>query len=114
MLIDDISFHDSYILEVRETWEQTIDFLLEFPIDWQNDVFEKKILRFKDVISYQIDEIPFASRITILQIVNLGQITKTFGTDRNKIETVRNKIEIQTNAGIRIVEFSECEFITPK
>ncbi|HMO34272.1 MAG TPA: hypothetical protein PKE07_14850 [Lacibacter sp.] len=114
MNIDDFSFHDSQILEVKETSEQTIDFLIDFCTDWQNNIFEKRILRFKDVINYHIDEIPFAGQPTILDIVNLGQFTKTFGTGRNQIEAVRNKIEMQTNAGNRTIEYSECELITPQ
>jgi len=112
MNIDDFSFHDSQILEVKETSEQTIDFLIDFCTDWQNNVFEKRILRFKDVINYHIDQIPFAGQPTILEIVNLGQLTKTFGTGRNQIEAVRNKIEMQTNAGNRTIEYSEFELIT--
>ena len=115
MNIDDFSFHDSEILEVRETSsDQTIDFLLEFPTNWEKNIFEKRILRFKDVINYHIDEIPFVGRPTILQIINLGQKIKTFGVGRNQFETLRNIIEIQTNAGNRIIQFSDCELITPK
>jgi hypothetical protein len=114
MSIDAFSFHDSNILEVKETAEQTIDFSLNFPIDWQNNVFEKRILRFKGVIYYHIDEIPFGGQPTILQIINIGRITKFFGSDKDKFETVRNKIEIQTNAGKRIIEYSDCDLIPPK
>ena len=81
MNFDDFSFHDSQILEVKETAEQTIDFLTDFPTDWQNSVFEKRVLRFKDVISYHIDEIPFAGQPTILQIINLGKTQKYFGPE---------------------------------
>lgn len=111
MNIDDFSLHDSEILEAKEASDQTIDFLINYCTDWQNNVFERRILRFKNVINYHIDEIPFAGRPTILQIVNLGQITKTFGADRNEFEAVRNKIEMQTNAGNRTIEYSECELI---
>lgn len=113
MTINDFSFHDAQILEVKETEEQTIDFLIDFCTDWQNNVFEKRVLRFKDVINYHIDEIPFSGRPTILEIVDFGKITKVFGTGGNQIEAVRNKIEMQTNAGNRIIEYSECELIAP-
>ena len=114
MNIKDFYFHDAQILEVKETEEQTIDFFIDFCTDWQNNVFEKRILRFNDVINYHIDEIPFSGRPTILEIVDFGQITKTFGTGRNQIEAVRNKIEMQTNAGNRTIEYSKCELITPQ
>jgi hypothetical protein len=112
MNIEDYSYHDSTILRVSEnTEEKTLDLLLDFPIDWENNIFKNKILRFKNVIFYSVDEIPFKGQPSIMEITNLGQITKTFGTGRNQIETSRNKIEIHTNAGKRIIEFSECELI---
>lgn len=114
MNIDNFSFHDSQILEVKETSNQTIEFLINFCSDWQNDVFEKRILRFKDVTYYHIDEIPFGGRPTILEIVDFGQFVKIFGTGRSQIEAVRNKIEMQTNAGNRTIEYSECELIIPQ
>ena len=114
MNINDFDFHDAEILEVRETKEQKIDFFIDFCTNWQNNVFEKRILRFKGVINYHIDEIPFGGRPTILEIVDLGQFTKIFGTGRSQIEAVRNKIEMQTNAGNRTIEYSEFELIIPQ
>ena len=114
MNIDDFSFHDASILEVRETSAQNIDFLIDYCSDWQNNVFEKRILSFKGVITYNIDEIPVAGRITILKIINLGRYTKTFGVDKNQFETVINKIQMQTNAGDRTIEYSECELTSPQ
>lgn len=113
MNIDDFSFHDSQIIEVKETSEQTIEFLIDFCTEWENSVYEKRILRFKGVINYHIDEIPVTGQPTILEIVNFGQLTKIFGTGRNQIEVVRNKIEMQTTSGNRTIEYSECELITP-
>jgi hypothetical protein len=49
-----------------------------------------------------------------LSIINHGQITKTFGADRNQITAVRTRIEIQTNAGNRIVEYEDCSFVNSK
>ena len=107
MNIDDYSFHDAHILEVTEiSSEQTFNFLLDFPVDWENNVFEKRVLRFVNVINYFIEEIPFAGNPAILQIINLGEIVDVFGS-------TKNKIEIQTNAGKRTLEFSNCELINP-
>jgi len=111
MNIDDFSFHDSRILEVREISGQVIDFLLNFPIDWENNLFEKRTLRFKGVTSYNIEEIPFVGHPTILDIVTLGSITRDFGNGVNKFQLKATRLEIQTNAGKRIIEFSECEFL---
>ena len=112
MTIDDFSFHDSTILEVRETTvDQTLDFIINFPTNWVENKFERRVLRFFDVIYYCINEIPFAEQPTILQIVNLGQIIKDFGSDTNPLKTVRNKIDMQTNSGSRLIEFSKCELL---
>jgi hypothetical protein len=112
MNIDDFDFHDSQILSVTEnTQDHYLDFLLDFPTNWQDNIFEKRILRFTEVIFYNIDEIPFFGQPTILEIVNFGQVTKSWGSERNHMEATRWKIEIQTNAGNRIIEYGECIFI---
>ena len=112
MNIDDFDFHDSQILSVTEnTQDHYLEFLLDFPTNWQDNIFEKRILRFTEVIFYSIDEIPFFGQPTILEIINFGQVTKSWGTERNHMEATRWKIEIQTNAGNRIIEYGECIFI---
>ena len=112
MNIDDYSFHDAQILSVTENSEQhSFEFLLDFPVDWDNNVFERKNLKFTDVITYSIEEIPFAGNPTILNIINFGLITKVFGEGRNQIVAERTKIEIQTNAGNRIIEFVTCDLL---
>jgi len=114
MNIDDYSFHDSRILSVTEnTQDHYLDFLLDFPTNWEDNIFEPRILRFTEVIFYSIDEIPFFGQPTILEIINFGQVTKNWGTGRNLIEATRMKIEIQTNAGNRIIEYKECSLLIP-
>jgi hypothetical protein len=111
MNIDDYSFHDSTILTVTEhTDSQTVDYLINFPTDWENDKFEKRTLRFTDVITHNIEEIPFAGQPAIMEIINHGPIVKRFGTGRNQIKADRQRIEIKTNAGDRLIEFVNCEF----
>ena len=106
------SFHDSKILSVTEnTQDHYLDFLLDFPTNWQDNIFEPRTLRFTEVIFYNIDEIPYFGQPTILTIINLGQITKDFGTDRNDFKVTRTKIEIQTTAGNRIIEYEDCNFV---
>jgi len=112
MIINEISFHDSKVLKVIENPdEQTLDFFIDFPTDWENNIFEHKILRFKDVTFYSIEEIPFRGLPTILNVINLGQITKDFSTSSHEWIIIRNKIKIETIAGNRIIEFSDCKFI---
>lgn len=111
MIFNDISFHDSQIIHVTENpKDNTLDFLLDFPINWEENIFENKTLRFSDVIFYKVDEIPFNGLPTILNIIDLGEAKKVFGIGRNQIETLRRKIEMQTNVGNRIIEFSNCNF----
>ncbi|WDF45177.1 hypothetical protein PQ459_09725 [Chryseobacterium sp. KACC 21268] len=112
MIFNEISFHDSHIMQVKENpAKQTLDFFIDFPTDWENNIFEHKILRFENVTFYSLEEIPFDGLPTILNINDLGEITKDFSTSNYEWIIVRNKIEIQTNAGNRIIEFSNCTFI---
>jgi hypothetical protein len=110
MIIDELSFHDSLILKITED-EQSLHFLLDFPIDWENNIYENKILKFEGVVFYCIEEIPFRGKCTILDIVNFGQIRKCWSLGKNQIEVIRTKAEIQTNSGKRIIEFSNCDLI---
>ena len=113
MNIDDYSFHDSQIISVTEnTQNHHLDFLLDFPINWEDNIFEPRILRFTEVIFYNFDEIPFVGQPTILTIVNFGLITRGFGAGINHFEATRTKIQIQTNAGNRIIEYENCNFLT--
>ena len=115
MIIDENSFHESQILNVTEnSSEQIIDLLLSFPTDWENSVFENKILRFENVVLYHVEQIPFAGLPTILNIVNLGVVKKDFGSGKNEWKVSCNKIRIETNAGNRIIEFSDCSLINSK
>lgn len=103
MNISDYSFHDSTIIEVKENiQEHSIEILLDFPIDWGNNVFEKRTLKFIGVITYQVDEIPFAGQPTILNIIKV---------ELNERKRDGQTIQIQTNAGNRLVEFNKCELI---
>ena len=112
MIIDEVSFHDSEILSVHETTEkQQIDFVILFPIDWEDNIFEKKILRFSDVTYYCIEEIPFSGTQTILEINNLGIMERINGTGANSLKIQKVKVELYTNAGKRTLEFSQCALL---
>ena len=112
MNIEDYSFHDAKILGVTEnTEDHYLDFLLDFPENREDHIYEQRVLRFTEVIFYNIDEIPFLGQPAILEIINFGEITKSWGIGRNHFEAIRKKIEIQTNAGNRIIEYGECLFV---
>jgi hypothetical protein len=112
MIFDDISFHDSTILEVVEhSKEQTLDFLLDFYVDWENHKSEKRVLRFKDAIVYIKKEIPFLGSPSILDIKQLNSHKHTYKDLTGSINTSKHKIEIVTNAGSRFIEFSDVELL---
>jgi hypothetical protein len=112
MIFDEISFHDSQILRVLENpKEQILEFIIDFPTNWEENTFEHKVLKFEGVIFYNVEEIPFSGLPTILNIVNLGEIEKDFSSGQNEWKTLRNRIKIETNSGNRIVEFSECTLL---
>ena len=112
MIINEISFHDSQILKVIENPNgQIIDFLIDFPTDWENNIFEQKILRFENVTFYSLEEIPYDGFPTILNIIDLGQNAKDYSTSSDEWIVIRNKVKIETNFGNRIVEFSNCKFL---
>lgn len=112
MIFDEISFHDSQILKVIENpSEQILEFIIDFPTNWEENMFEQKILKFENVIFYNVEQIPFDGLPSILNIVNLGEVIKDFSSEKNQWKTSRNKIKIETNSGNRIIEFSECSLI---
>ena len=111
----DFFIHDSEILSVVEdTQNNNIDFILDYPIDWDNNVFEKKILRFYNYLNYMVKEIPFASRPQIIDFKDYGEILYSIGEGKNKIEIKRRKIELITNAGSRVLEYDKLELIDYK
>ena len=113
MLFDELSFHDSQILEVKEnTLDQTIDFFLEFPVDWENNKFEKRALSFKDVVVYIKKEIPFLGRPSILEIKVRDGNKHSYIGPSGIVTTSKFKIEMITNAGSRFIEFSNVELLS--
>ena len=101
------SFHDSKIIEVYEkTNDQILEFKINYVENWDEIIFVNKILRFINVTFYSINEIPYSGGATILKINDLGIVKKKFGD----WEIIRNKIEMETTAGNRIIEFESCEF----
>jgi hypothetical protein len=113
MTIENYSFHDSIILSVTEnTQDHYLDFMLDFPTNWEKNVFERKILRFTEVIFYSVYEMPFLGPPTILNIINFGKLNKRFGAETNGFDSIRSRTEIKTNAGNRIIEYDNCSFLT--
>ena len=90
MDISNIHFHDTLILRVIEdAAADTLTMEVEYPVDWENNIFEKRLLIFEDVHGYQIFDGPFDGRPTILG----ASIISTDGG--------WSKIRLETNAGNR-------------
>ena len=108
----DFFIHDSKIIKVIENPENdTLDFILDYPVDWENYVFEKKILRFHKFLNYEIKEFPYASNPTILDFKDYGEIHYVIGEGRNQLEINRRKIELITTAGTRTLEYNSLELL---
>lgn len=92
MDISEIHFHDTRILRVIEDPEQdTLTMEVSYPVDWENNEFEPRILVFANAYNYQVHEMPFHGAPTILDVDILGT------TDRWTL------LRLQTNAGFRDV-----------
>ena len=108
MLFDELSFHDSVILSVTEyTQNQMMDFVLDFPVEWENNLFEKKVMRFSGVVFYLKKEIPFSGYPVILEIKTSEENKSTYAVSPGQVVSSRHKIEMVTNAGLRIIQFDE-------
>ncbi len=103
MKISDYSFHDATILEVKEFPEnQVLEFLLDYPVDWDNNQFEQRVLRFNGVTSYSMNSILFDGNPTILEIQEVG---------KSVLIGDRNRIDVNTNSGKRTIEYMTCELV---
>ena len=57
MDISGIHFHDTEIHRVTEdTAARTLTMEVTYPVDWEQNVFEKRLLIFDDVHHYQVAE----------------------------------------------------------
>jgi hypothetical protein len=92
MNLSDIHFHDTKIRRVTEdTQTDTLTMDVRYPLDWENNIFEPRLLVFEDVYNYQVFEGPFQGCPTILD-------AKIVGTDGRW-----KRLRLETNAGYREV-----------
>ena len=90
MDISSIHFHDTQILRVIEdAGANRLTMEVEYPVDWEHNVFEKRFLVFEDVHGYQTFDGPFQGCPTILA----ASIISTNGR--------WSRVRLETNAGIR-------------
>jgi len=69
MNVHDVHWHDAQILEVRlSTADDTLRMRLSYPVDWENDLYEERVVEFLDYYAYQEHEGPFLDCPTILEV----------------------------------------------
>lgn len=94
MKLEEQSLHDSCIKSIEENPEtDKLIFNIDWPKDWENNIFVDALLIFENVLDYEVHEGPFLGNPTILEI------HKDEKRIDHKIE--RQKITIETNAGYR-------------
>lgn len=102
MDISSIHFHDTQILRVIEDCAaDTLTMEVEYPVDWEGNVFEKRLLVFDDVRGYQISDWPFQGCPTILDV----SIINTDGKwSRVRLETNAGPRELSCTA-VRLIDY---------
>ncbi|MEZ5384583.1 MAG: hypothetical protein R3F13_03615 [Prosthecobacter sp.] len=93
MDISDIHFHDTKIHRVIEdAGAKTLTMEVTYPVDWEQNIFEKRLLIFEDVHHYQVVEWElFGGEPTILRAEVVGTADKW------------SKLRLDTNAGFRML-----------
>lgn len=102
MDISTIHFHDTQILRVIEDCvADTLTMEVEYPVDWECNVFERRLLVFDDVHSYQVFEQPFHGSPTILD----AKVVATEGRwTRLRLDTNAGRRELSCT-GVRLCEY---------
>jgi len=102
MDISTIHFHDTQILRVIEDCvADTLTMEVEYPVDWERNIFERRLLVFGDVHSYQVFEQPFHGSPTILD----AEIVATEGRwSRLRLDTNAGRRELSCT-GVRLIEY---------
>jgi hypothetical protein len=96
--LSEIHFHDSRMIRVIEdATTHELHFEVAYPVDWENNVFEPRIIAFLDVLNYRVEEEPFAGAPTLLDAYDNGR------------EGNYRSFTLQTNAGTRSLLFRGVE-----
>jgi hypothetical protein len=91
MRVDDTHFHDTKIHRVIEdARSKTLTMEVSYPVDWDQNVFEKRLLVFEDVHHYQVLEWErFLGEPTIMEVEVLCSDDRW------------SRLRVSTNAGYR-------------
>jgi hypothetical protein len=100
MKLEDIHFHDSELICVIEYPDvDDLVFEVNYPADWENNVFERRCIVFHDVLNYSVQEGPFVGPPTLLDAYTEGVVGD------------REKVTLQTNAGTRSLEYASVDLV---
>jgi len=98
MNLNEIHFHDSILLRViEETESDQLCLEVDYPTDWENNIYQRRTILFTDVLNYQVYEGAFHGSPTILGVSEISE------------ENNRKLIQIDTNAGYRLLAFKHVE-----
>lgn len=90
--INKIHWHDCEIESVVEIpGKDILVFNVQYPENWDENIFVRKSIVFKDHHSHEVNEMPFEGNPTILYV--------SIETEENGFSTLK----IETNAGYRLV-----------
>ncbi len=94
--INNIHFHDSRLIRAIEIVEtHNLHFEVMYPIDWENNIFEPRMIAFLDVLNYRVEEGLFVGAPTLLDAYDKG------------FENGYRSVTLQTNAGTRSLLFKK-------
>lgn len=95
---DEIFWHDSEIESAVELpSENAVILNVQYPIDWEKNIFESRSIVFEDYFAYEVSEMPFDGNPTILSAEILSEVGSPFQ------QGGFFKVHIKTNAGNRFV-----------
>ena len=96
---DQIFWHDSEIESVIELpSKDVIIFNVQYPVDWEKNIFEPRSIIFEEYFSYEVAEMPFVGNPTILDAEILSEVSSQFKNGGFF------KVHIETNAGNRFIK----------
>lgn len=95
-----IHFHDCGLLRVVELpGSRDVLFEVDYPVDWENDVFGPRVIAFRDVLDYHVEEGNHWGAPTLLDAVEEGPVGE------------RRRVRIETTHGVRRVCFRSVELL---
>ena len=104
--INNIHWHDCVIDSVLELPEKDqLIFNVQYPVDWEQNIFEARSIVFEDYISQEINEIPFSGAPTILNAEVVGELSPLSFYHKYF------RVKIETNAGNRFVHAKSVKLV---